>query len=227
MRKHILLSGLAAVVLLCFIVGPSFARAPNYRAQQDRPLTPKKGVLHMFETEDDGSWQLTRRAARGKLTYRLWGETFNFFFQGRRLVSEEAYVLIYIPESPEYPESFAQSNHVGVELGRANSDKRGRLYMVGSIDTCTMAAEGSSSSEVVGHIWLVPEGALELDYHYDEIIQFEEPISGEYLKGFHTVRFMDTDGCDEEPYYEEPEEPAGEDPGEEEPEEEVIIIGPY
>ena len=71
MRKHILFSGLAAVVLLCLMVGPSFARAPNYRAQQDRPLTPKKAVLHMFETENDGSWQLTRRAARGKLTYQI------------------------------------------------------------------------------------------------------------------------------------------------------------
>lgn len=226
MRKHTILSGLASVVLLCLIVGPSFARAPNNWAQQERPLTPKKAVLHMFETEDDGSWQLTRGAARGKLTYRLWGETFDFFFQGRRLDSMVDYVLIFIPESPEF---LAPTNKVGVELGRAKPDRRGRLYMVGSVDTCIMAADGSSSSEVVGHIWLVPEGALELDYHYDDIILFEEPSPGEYLKGFQTVRFMDTDGCGEdiEPYYEDPEEPAGEDPGEEEPEEEVIIIGPY
>jgi hypothetical protein len=90
-----------------------------------------------------------------------------------------------------------------------------------------MPAVENSSSEVVGQVWLVPEGVLERDYYYGETTLSEELTSGEYIVGFHTIRFMDTDGCGEdiEPYYEEPEEPGDEEPGEDEPG--APIIGPY
>jgi hypothetical protein len=226
MRKHIIFEGLTAVVLLCFLVGPSFARFTSYQAKHDRPLNPKRTVLHMFQTEDDGSWDLTRRAARGKLTYRLWGETFDFFFQGRHLVPKEDYVLVYIPESPDSPEFLEQTYEGAVELGRAKSDRRGRLYMVDSVDTCLMPAARNSSSEVVGHVWLVLESALDYSYYYDEIDLSRELSAEYYIAGFHSIRFMDTDGCGEEivPYYEEPDDPVEEDPGDDEP---VVPIGPY
>ena len=101
MRKYIFLSGLAMIVLVCMMVGPSFARAPSYQLHRERPLSPKRAVLHMFQRSQDGEWLLTRRAARGKLHYGLWGETFNFFFQGHRLIQDTQYVLIYKPAFSE------------------------------------------------------------------------------------------------------------------------------
>ena len=98
--------------------------------------------------------------------------------------------------------------------------------MVDSVDTCLMPAVESSSSEVVGHVWLVHESDLDYDHYYDEMNLSQELSSAYYLAGFHTIRFMDTDGCAEDimPYYEEPDNPADEDPVEDEPE---LPEGPY
>lgn len=237
MRKHMFISGLGVIVLLCLMADLSFARVSKYQQKQNKPLNPKRAILHLFETNDDGSWNLTRGAGRGKLTYRLWGETFDFFFQARRLGPKDNYVLIYIPESQDYSyssERYAQFNEEWVELGRAMSDRRGRLYMVGSVDTCLMPAAENSSSEVVGHIWLVLESALDLLYDGGDLNLFWELESGKFIAGFHTIRFMDTDGCGDEiipyyedPYDEEPEDPAEENPEENQPDEGVTIIGPY
>ena len=108
--------------------------------------------------------------------------------------------------------------------------------MADSVDTCLMPAAENSSSEVVGQVWLVRESDLEYSYYYDEIDLSKELSAESYIAGFHSIRFMDTDGCEEDilPYYEEPDDPAEDDPVEEEPvdedpggDEPVVPIGPY
>jgi hypothetical protein len=223
MKKYISISGLAMIVLVCMMVVPSFARAPNYQAHRERPLKPKRAVLHMFQRSQGDERLLTRRAARGKLNYWLWGETFNFFFQGRRLIPHTRYVLIYMPA---FSENMVWTEGYGEVLGSGTAGKRGRVLIIGSKDTCNMGSDEEGPSEIVGHIWLVPAPDYIETEFYDVGSLTVDIEPGEYIEGFHTIRFMDTDGCaddtgeggvGEDPYDEAPEGPADENPEGNEP----------
>src|SRR4030042_4950090 len=57
------------------------------------------GVLYVFQkVAADGPWPIVHGGAWGTLKHNLWGKTFNFDFQGRNLIPNEEYTLIYYPD---------------------------------------------------------------------------------------------------------------------------------
>ncbi len=109
------------VMAILLIVIPSFAENP--------PGSNKIGVLYLFEktplsnTEEVGPWPIVPNGAWGRMSYNLWGPTFDFVFQGRRLVPKEDYTLIY------YPDPWPGKNLICLGSGIANN--AGNLVMTG------------------------------------------------------------------------------------------------
>ena len=104
--------------------------------------------------------------------------------------------------------------------------------MARSVDTCDMPVEEAGSFGAGARMLLLPAEEMSESGQL-----FMEPEVGRYLylEGFHTIRFMDTDGCsrdadagggEEEPYYEVPEEPADQTPDEDEPGSSIPVV-PY
>ena len=83
----------------------------NYERRQ-------QAVLPMFPVDEDGQWLLTRGEPRGKMTYFMWGETFDFAFKGIHLSPDTSYTLIAI-------EPDGQTDHI---LGDGEINRRGKLY---------------------------------------------------------------------------------------------------
>ena len=134
-----------------------------------------QAVLHMYATDENSRWQLTRNAPKGLLRYWLWGETFNFTFQGIRLTPETEYTLIYAVDSTSAGD---------IVLGMGWTDRRGRIYFEDSVDVCSMPAEYDAAYPYGARILLVPsEPSTEND-------------PGVSLEGSYLIRFFDTNGCD-------------------------------
>ncbi len=71
---------------------------------ENPPGSNKIGILYLFEktplpnTEVLGPWPIVPNGAWGRMSYNLWGPTFDFVFQGRRLAPGAQHTLIYYPD---------------------------------------------------------------------------------------------------------------------------------
>lgn len=109
------------VMAMLLIVIPTFAENP--------PGSNKIGILYLVEktplsnTEKVGPWPIVPNGAWGKMSYSLWGPTFDFVFHGRRLVPDQDYTLVYYPD-PWPGEQL-------ICLGNARANKGGNLLIKG------------------------------------------------------------------------------------------------
>lgn len=135
----------------------------NYERRQ-------QAVLPMFPVDETGQWTLTRGAPKGKMTYFMWGETFDFAFKGVNLLPDISYTLIAI-------EPDGQADHI---LGDGEINRRGKLYLKGSEDICVPMDVRSAEGV---RIQLIEKYGGE----NERIV----------LDGFHPIRFFNTDtvGC--------------------------------
>jgi hypothetical protein len=125
MKKITLMTISITVILLTVTL--SFAETP--------PGFNKLGILYLFEktplpnAEPVGPWPIVSNGAWGRMSYNLWGPTFNFVFHGRRLAPGEEYTLIY------YPDPWPGENLICLGSGTAN--KGGNLLIKGREDIGT------------------------------------------------------------------------------------------
>ena len=139
-----------------------------------------KTVLHMYLVDENGQWNLTRRAPKGRMIYNLWGEMFNFTFKGKYLSPNTPYTLLYCKEN---------SMSDFIQLGEGVTGHRGRLYFKNTVDVGSMPAEDDSNSDFGARILLVPSDSISDGDGYF----FPNPDAD--LEGSHLIRFVDTNGC--------------------------------
>ncbi|MBE0427896.1 MAG: hypothetical protein IBX72_14780 [Nitrospirae bacterium] len=59
----------------------------------------RTGTLYLFQkTSAEGPWPIVEGGSWGNMKYNLWGDKFNFMFQGRKLQPGMSYTLIYYPD---------------------------------------------------------------------------------------------------------------------------------
>jgi hypothetical protein len=59
----------------------------------------RTGTVYLFQkTAAEGPWPIVEGGSWGDMKYNLWGDKFNFMFQGRKLQSRTDYTLIYYPD---------------------------------------------------------------------------------------------------------------------------------
>jgi hypothetical protein len=232
-----------SVIMLCLIAPPSHSARFNQKKStyvkhfknhfknhyknhyKNRP----KDVLHMFLTDANGRWTLTRNAPKGVLKYNLWGEMFDFSFKGIKLSPETSYTLVYYKENDSHYYSF-------LVLGEGLTDRNGHIYFENTLETCSMPASDDALNVFGARILLVPS------YSVDEENGLIDLNRDAELEGSHLIRFFDTDGCilqdtvDEDPVDEAPivdEDPVDQEPSDEEPDPPVdipptpVFEGPY
>ena len=131
----------------------------------------QQAVLPMFPVGENGQWLLTRGAPKGKMTYFMWGEMFDFAFKGLNLSPDTLYTLIAI-------EPDGQTDHI---LGDGEINRRGKLYLKGSADICVPM--DMRSAEGIRILLIENYG----DQENEQIV----------LDGFHPIRFfnIDTESC--------------------------------
>lgn len=122
-----IIQGTIFLILILLLVTQSFAEVP--------PGFNRIGVLYLFEkepqsnNEEVGPWPIVYNGAWGKMTYNLWGPTFDFVFHGRRLQPSTDYTLIY------YPDPWPGNGLICLGSGRSN--KAGNLLIFGRVDIGT------------------------------------------------------------------------------------------
>jgi hypothetical protein len=102
--------------------------------------------LYLFE-KNPGNWQIVKGGAWGKMTYRPWGPTFHFVFNGHGLQRGVAYTLIY------YPDPWPGAGLIG--LGWAISDQFGDVHIAGVADTGDLPKTKDKNYPYGAKIWLV------------------------------------------------------------------------
>ncbi len=116
-----------SIMVILLTVTLSFSQTP--------PGFNRLGILYLFEktplanTEPVGPWPIVPNGAWGRMSYNLWGPTFDFVFHGRRLVPNEHYTLIY------YPDRWPGEGLICLGFGIAN--KGGNLLIKGREDIGT------------------------------------------------------------------------------------------
>ncbi len=110
--KRITLMTVFLTAILLFVT-LSFAENP--------PGSNKIGILYLFEKtpppttgQPVGPWPIVQNGAWGRISYNLWGPTFDFVFHGRRLAPGAQYTLIY------YPDPWPGDNLICLGSGAAN-----------------------------------------------------------------------------------------------------------
>ena len=195
--KKITLMTISFMVIM--LVGTlSFAQTP--------PGFNKLGILYLFEktplanAEPVGPWPIVPDGAWGKMSYNLWGPTFNFVFHGRRLVPKEDYTLIY------YPDAWPGKDLICLGSGIAN--KGGNLLITGREDIgtslpadydanwtpCGEGAPANCLSGAVGaKIWLVLSSDVDCEGTIDPQQPFAHMVGWnptEYLFEYNLINFQ-------------------------------------
>jgi hypothetical protein len=95
MSKKVLTSlvcGLAVVFLMTSFVSAKSPKGPSGPAG-------KSNVAHLYLYEkSETDWQILEKGAWGKMKYRMSGTSFNFVFNGKKLIPGGEYTLIYYPD---------------------------------------------------------------------------------------------------------------------------------
>jgi hypothetical protein len=90
------------VLVSVIVVALVFGFAPFVSAKRCFDPHPKGpvGFLYLIE-KDPVTWKPVFEGAYGKMHYNIWGEEFDFWFEGHGLVQDKEYTLIYYPD--EWP----------------------------------------------------------------------------------------------------------------------------
>jgi hypothetical protein len=87
-----LVCGLAVVFLMTSFVSAKNPKGPSGPAG-------KSNVAHLYLYEkSETDWQILEKGAWGKMKYRTSGPSFNFVFNGKKLIPGGEYTLIYYPD---------------------------------------------------------------------------------------------------------------------------------
>jgi hypothetical protein len=144
---------LVLVIALTMVFGfASFASAK--RCFDPHPKGPT-GFLYLIEKDAD--WKPVLEGAYGKMHYNLWGEEFNFWFEGHGLIQDQEYTLIY------YPDPWPGEGLMCLGSGIAHGKMGGNVAIWGRKDLGTdLPASGDANATPVGDsgavgakIWLV------------------------------------------------------------------------
>jgi hypothetical protein len=86
------------MLVLVIVLAMVFGFAPFVSAKRcfDPHLKGPIGFLYLIEK--DVNWKPVFGGAYGKMHYNIWGEEFNFWFEGHGLVQDQEYTLIYYPD---------------------------------------------------------------------------------------------------------------------------------
>jgi len=148
------------------------------------------GNLYLFEKDPD-SWNIVNPGARGRMKYNLWGEEFEFKFDGCGLKSGISYTLIY------YPDPWPGAGLVC--LGSAVANGKGDVHIKGKLEgLCDLPADYDENSKCGAKIWLVLTD--DIDASADPM-QMKAWNPGEYLFEYDLIRYDNPD-CE----YPEPED---------------------
>jgi hypothetical protein len=163
-------------VFLVVALVSSVAAKDNHPPGRHHPHGEAKlGQLYLFQkcdddfgcpSSDNGPWPIIPDNGRwGQLNYSLWGDTFNFSFEGKKLLPKKDYTLIY------YPDPWPGSGLIC--LGSGTSNRAGNIAIHGKVETGTsLPAEwdgnykpvpDSKSGAVGAKIWLVLSGDVDCD----------------------------------------------------------------
>lgn len=90
MKKRVLVFTIMFAVVFGFapFVSANGCFDPDHRG----PL----GILYLIQK--DSAWEPVPGGAHGRLHYNIWGEKFNFWFEGHGLIQGKEYTLIYYPD---------------------------------------------------------------------------------------------------------------------------------
>jgi hypothetical protein len=161
------------VVMLTVFASSAMARHNAGEQKWHQCYAPMMGKLFLFQKcdengcpeEGNGPWPILQTGRWGQMQYNLLGNKFRFSFEGKKLVPDTDYTLIY------YPDPWPGNNLIC--LGTAKSNRAGNLQIRGekeilvddgsgvlvksglpaSYDANYNAAE--SSGAVGAKIWLV------------------------------------------------------------------------
>jgi hypothetical protein len=161
------------VVLLVVALVSSVAAKDKHPPGRHHHGEAKIGQLFLFQKCDDdsgcpssenGPWPIIPDNGRwGQLNYSLWGDTFKFSFEGKKLESKSDYTLIY------YPDPWPGSGLIC--LGSGISNRAGNIAIHGRIETGTsLPASWDAnykpifpSGAVGAKIWLVLSKDVDCD----------------------------------------------------------------
>jgi len=85
-------------LVLAIVVAMVFAFAPFASAKRCYDPYHKGPVGFLYLIAKDADWKPVLGGAYGKMNYNIWGDEFNFWFEGHRLVQDKEYTLIYYPD---------------------------------------------------------------------------------------------------------------------------------
>ena len=71
----------------------------HHRVPGERAGRYNMAHLYLFEKNPE-DWSIVERGARGKMQYRISGQTLDFVFNGHSLEPGVSYMLIYYPDPP-------------------------------------------------------------------------------------------------------------------------------
>jgi len=135
MRKNIIqgvLGGLLVIALSITAVTVALAAQPP---KGEKGLKGQAGVSNTAFIElwqKDSDWKIVADGAWGKMKYNLQGPTFDYLFNGHKLVPGTDYQLIY------YPDPWPGNGLVCLGAGTANEE--GDVHIIGSTDTGNLPA---------------------------------------------------------------------------------------
>ncbi|MBI4479314.1 MAG: hypothetical protein HY651_04765 [Acidobacteria bacterium] len=117
---------------------------------QNGPTGPagKSNTAHLYLFEKDNTtWQIVPEGAWGKMRYNLSGPSFDFVFNGHRLLTGDNYTLIYAPDPwPQYP-LFC--------FGSGTVDSYGNIHIAGSAQPGDLPIVADSNYPGGAKLWLV------------------------------------------------------------------------
>jgi hypothetical protein len=142
MPKKVLTSlvcGFAVVFLMTSFVSAKNPKGPSGPAG-------KSNVAHLYLYEkSETDWQILEKGAWGKMKYRMSGPSFNFVFNGKKLIPGEEYTLIY------YPDPWPGNGLICLGTGVANGGGNVHIKEAAFIDT-DLPVEGDLNNPITeGH----------------------------------------------------------------------------
>lgn len=195
LRKQFLL--MSMVLILAMICATSAVAAPRHFG----PISSRAGhgpfaSVYFFLQDTDTYRGMFRFESWGIMSYRLWGEEFQFSFKGYNLDRRESYTLIYYPD----PEGGGDI----IRLGSGTANRRGQLNIHARLDICSLPASTDLGYFYGAQLMLVPTDSVSSE---EDVLL--TPGSEKNLISFHAIRFVDTNDCPTDPS-ETPEPPADE-----------------
>jgi hypothetical protein len=144
------------VLLLVIVLALVFGFTPFVSAKRCFDPHHKGPISFLYLIEKGADWKPVFGGAYGKMHYNIWGEEFNFWFEGHGLVQDQEYKLIY------YPDGWPGTGLICLGTGTAHG-RHGNVAIWGRVDLGTdlpasydKNAEPSPPSGAVGaKIWLV------------------------------------------------------------------------